>query len=77
VTKKKEKDGDKLRKERNKEVLDKYRRGESLSAVPPDATFFPPRPIIRKSAEDIKRLYGEEEEKPKKKDIQLRLVEDT
>jgi len=45
-------------KKANQRILDKMKRGESLVIVPAEATWFPPRPLIKKSKEDIEKLYG-------------------
>jgi hypothetical protein len=49
-----------IRRDRNREVLEKYRAGDSLADVSPQATHFPPRPIIKKDPELVARVYGEE-----------------
>jgi len=46
------------RKQRNNEILAKLRNGESLSTIPGSATWFPPRPIIKK---DLTKLYGKKQ----------------
>lgn len=52
-------DKDKERiKKANDKIIAKVKRGESLAAVPAEATWFPPRPRIEKSKKDIERLYG-------------------
>ena len=47
-----------LRRERNAEVLRKLKNGDYLSSFNSYASWYPPRPIIEKSVEDINRLYG-------------------
>jgi hypothetical protein len=49
---------DEKRKERNKEVVDRFRKEYSHSLLPPEATWFPPRPIIAKDKDAISKLYG-------------------
>lgn len=49
------------RKCRNKEILKKFFAGESLCLIPAAATWFPPRPIIKKDKKEIERLYGKDE----------------
>ena len=51
-------DDKKKRQHENARILAKMKRGESLSTVPPEATWFPPRPIIAKNKKDIERLYN-------------------
>lgn len=46
------------RKERNREVVRKFKSGHTLTAVSPEATHFPPRPKIKKDKEAIKKLYN-------------------
>jgi len=43
----------------NQGVLERFLKGETLSLVPPSATWFPPRPIIEKDKEAIKELYND------------------
>jgi len=52
---------DYYRRKRNEEILEKFFKGESLAKVPPQATWFPPRPIIKKDHKEMARLYGTEE----------------
>lgn len=47
------------RKSQNDEVLAKFRRGQSLAIVDQQATWWPPRPIIKKNAADMARLYAD------------------
>jgi hypothetical protein len=49
-----------IRSAANAETLHKYRTGHSLTAVSPEATWWPPRPIIKKDAEAFAKLYGED-----------------
>jgi len=53
-------------KKANDFILGKLKRGESLSTVPPEATWFPPRPIQKK---DLTKLYITKE--PKKTSLSL------
>lgn len=53
----------KARKENNERVLEMLRAGGGMSRVPTQATWWPPRPMISKDPKEIKRLYGEDEEK--------------
>ena len=56
------KDETEKRKKANKSVLDRFMRGETLATVPPEATWFPPRPLIPKNRKDILKVYGIKEE---------------
>jgi len=47
------------RKKANEELLRKMKSGESLKTVSVQATWFPPRPIIKKDGDKIKELYGD------------------
>jgi hypothetical protein len=48
------------RNQRNKELVQKMRRGESFAAMPPQATWFPPRKIEKKDKKVIAELYCKE-----------------
>lgn len=56
------------RMKRNDEILEKFFKGESLAKVPPQATWFPPRPIIKKDHKEMARLYGTEEVENERKE---------
>lgn len=47
-------------KKANDFILGKLKRGESLATVPPEATWFPPRPIQKK---DLTKRYATKEHK--------------
>ena len=47
-----------IRKEYNAYVLQLFREGKTLTAIIPEATFFPPRPIIKKDKEAVEKLYN-------------------
>lgn len=54
-------EGDKEKERRakeNEEIIQRMRNGETHSLIPPAATWFPPRPLIQKDKESIKKLYG-------------------
>lgn len=51
------------RKERNKNLIERMRHGDPLNLIEPQATWYPPRPIIAKNKQDIARLYGDIKEK--------------
>jgi hypothetical protein len=46
------------RKKRNKSIIERLMRGETLATVPQSATWFPPRPVIKKNQEALGKLYG-------------------
>ena len=50
-------DRDQLRKQRNEQLLRRMKAGESLWSYDSKASWFPPRPVIEKDPEAIKRLY--------------------
>jgi len=64
-------DAEKKRKARNLQVVHRMRRGEPLVTATLEDTAFPPRPIIRKDQEAMRRLY----EIPKTEKPSLRLVD--
>lgn len=47
-----------LRKERNEDVLDRLKKGDSLSSFDSYASWYPPRPIIKKDSKALGKLYG-------------------
>lgn len=53
------------RKLENDRILAKLMRGENLATVPPEATWFPPRPRIEKNLDALERLYGVTQKKSK------------
>lgn len=46
----------------NADIIRRMKAGESLSRIPPQATFLPPPPIIKKDSDALKQLF------PKKDD---------
>ncbi len=48
-------DANKRRKFKNEDLIHRMREGESLALIPSQATFFQPRPIIKK---DLKALQA-------------------
>jgi hypothetical protein len=50
-----------LRKSRNEELIRRMKAGESLWSYDSKASWFPPRPIIEKDKDAIKRLYKDSE----------------
>lgn len=53
-------DKQKKRDERNKDLVDRMRAGEKLSSFSPQASWFPPRPAIKKDKSLMAKLYKEE-----------------
>lgn len=51
-------DIDEKRKKANRDLIERMRRNEPLNTVQPEATWYPPRPVIAKNKTDIERLYG-------------------
>lgn len=47
-----------LRKARNNDILRKLQNGEPLSSFNSQSSWFPPRPVIEKDPEAVKKLYG-------------------
>jgi hypothetical protein len=47
-----------LRKERNEDVLDRLKKGDALSSFDSYASWYPPRPIIKKDPKALGKLYG-------------------
>ena len=65
-------DNKKRRDKRNKDIVSRLKRGESTRTVPPEATWWPPRPIIKKDPEAIKRLYNSDPiDSPKQPTLKL------
>jgi hypothetical protein len=56
--------GKENRKNHNEDVIKRLRRGEPLCRVDAASTWFPPRPILSKDPEAMKRLYGEQNTNP-------------
>lgn len=53
---------EKRRKEENKRIIAKLKRGEDISMVSAESTWYPPRPIIQK---DLSKLYTNRQVKQK------------
>lgn len=47
-----------LRQDRNSELVRRMRTGEQLSSFSSQSSWFPPRPMIEKDSDAIKKLYG-------------------
>lgn len=54
------------RSERNKDLVERMKRGESLSTVDAAATFWPPRPIIKKDPTALEAIHGKVDESGQK-----------
>lgn len=54
------------RKKENDALIEKMRRGESLATVSVSATWWPPRPVIKK---DLSLLFGEKNTRPKQETV--------
>lgn len=51
---------DEKRKERNRNLINRMKSGEDLSLYKSSDTWFPPRPIIQKNVDAVRRLYGKD-----------------
>lgn len=51
---------DKIRQEKNKDLIDRMRKGESLSQFVKEESWYPKRPKIKKDQKEMNKLYGEE-----------------
>lgn len=47
-----------LRKQHNAELLRRMRNGEALNAIDSKASWYPPRPLIKKDEREMARLYS-------------------
>ena len=47
-----------LRKERNEDILDRLKKGDALSSFDSYASWYPPRPIIKKDPKALGKLYS-------------------
>ena len=61
------------RKKKNKDLLDRMKKGENLSSFSKEESWFPRRPSIPKDQEAIEKLYGKDPDKHKPKP-ELKLV---
>ncbi len=48
-----------LRKERNTDVIRRMRNGDQLSSFNSYSSWFPPRPVVEKDTDAVKKLYGQ------------------
>jgi hypothetical protein len=54
------------REKENRDLIERMKRGEPLNRLPPEATWFPPRPSIAKNKKDIERVYSSTINNPEK-----------
>lgn len=47
-----------LRSQRNADILRRMRNGDPLNAIDSRASWFPPRPVIKKDQSEMARLYN-------------------
>jgi hypothetical protein len=47
-----------LRRQHNLDLMRRMRGGESLNAYDSKASWFPPRPVIKKDEKEVSRVYG-------------------
>jgi hypothetical protein len=50
------------RKQENKDLVERMRRGDVLEKCKGSDTWFPVRPIIKKDEKEIERLYGKKKD---------------
>jgi hypothetical protein len=55
----------KKRDERNRDIVERMKRGESLTSFNTKNSWFPPRPVIEKNKEVLKLLYEKEDKSDK------------
>lgn len=48
-----------IRVNHNRELIKRMQAGEPLNSYESSASWFPPRPVLEKDPEAVKRLYGE------------------
>lgn len=60
---KKEKTAGERRNKENEDIIARMRAGCSHSLISPQATWWPPRPIIEKDKDAVKRLYRHDDDK--------------
>lgn len=61
------------RKKRNKDIIERMKKGESLARYKPQDTWFQPRPIIKK---DLTKLYGDQRTDSGDRKQPLRIIKD-
>lgn len=49
------------RKRRNQDLIERAQRGENTALIPPQATWFPPRPLIKKDRKSMLKLFDEKD----------------
>ncbi len=61
---KSDKKNEELRKKRNQELIKRMREGDALRTVDSFSSWFPPRPIVKKDAEALAKLYPKAKTEP-------------
>lgn len=56
------------RDKHNQEILDRMKSGDTLQRYTAQASWFPPRPVIKKDTKAIEILYGKKEHKEDSKE---------
>ncbi len=51
-----------LRKKHNQQLIRRMKEGDPLKSFDSFSSWFPPRPIIEKDSDAVKRLYGQKTE---------------
>ncbi len=69
------KNQNKLRKDRNLELIRRMKKGENLASFDSEASWFPPRPIIKKDIHIMKKLYAPNENDSSDETCHLSTVE--
>jgi hypothetical protein len=49
------------RKRENADLIKRMKAGESLARIPASATWFQPRPVVKKDQRAITKLFGEDD----------------
>ena len=53
-----------IRTNHNREILKRMETGESLTSFDSQSSWFPPRPVIEKDQEAVRKLYGNLKDRP-------------
>ena len=51
-----------MRKAENDSIIERFKRGEGLSRISSSATWFPPRPIIKKDPKALEFVFSKNKE---------------
>jgi len=62
IKEKKEKIEKEKRKKHNDDLLRRFKKGENILNYNSSDTWFPPRPVIKKDKDLVKKLYGDDAE---------------